>query len=181
MRPPEPIDLLGALAEESRLRAFAALVLGARTTDEVAKTARLPVREALRTLTRLEAAGLAVRVRDGWEAETARLREAVAAAQEKSDRLDYLEAGEAEATVLRTFMPYGRLVQIPVPRAKRTVILDHIGRIFEPGRRYPEREVDALLRPFFDDYVTLRRHLIDEGILSREAGVYWRTGGTVDI
>ena len=27
----------------------------------------------------------------------------------------------------------------------------------------------------------VRRHLIDEGMLSRESGMYWRTGGTVDV
>ena len=26
-----------------------------------------------------------------------------------------------------------------------------------------------------------RRYLVDEGLLSREAGVYWRTGGYVDV
>jgi hypothetical protein len=26
----------------------------------------------------------------------------------------------------------------------------------------------------------LRRYLVDEGFLSRDAGIYWRTGGTVD-
>jgi hypothetical protein len=27
----------------------------------------------------------------------------------------------------------------------------------------------------------LRRYLVDEGLLSREAGVYWRSGGTVVV
>lgn len=177
----DPVELLGALAEEPRLRAFAALVLGARTTQEVAQRAGLSARDALRVLARLEAAGLATRTVDAWRPDTRRLRDAVAARREKPDRLDYLEASSAEAGVLRTFLPYGRLVQIPVNRTKRAIVLDHIGRIFEPGRRYLEREVDALLRAFYDDYVALRRYLIDEGILSREAGEYWRSGGTVEV
>ena len=41
--------------------------------------------------------------------------------------------------------------------------------------------VDAILRAWHDDYVSLRRYLIDEGLLSRDGGVYWRSGGPVEI
>jgi hypothetical protein len=36
-----------------------------------------------------------------------------------------------------------------------------------------------LLRSFHDDVAALRRYLVDSGFLSREDGVYWRSGGTV--
>jgi hypothetical protein len=60
-----------------------------------------------------------------------------------------------------------------------------VATLFEPGVRYPEREVDVLLKGFHAepetaDHVSLRRYLIDAGLLSREAGTYWRTGGPVD-
>ncbi len=61
------------------------------------------------------------------------------------------------------------------------MVLDHVARVFEPGVRYPEREVDAILRAFHPDHAALRRYLVDEGFLSRENGEYWRTGGTVVI
>ena len=54
-------------------------------------------------------------------------------------------------------------------------------RVFEPGIRYPEREVNVLLAVWHPDVAALRRYLVDEGFLTREAGVYWRSGGTVDI
>jgi hypothetical protein len=47
--------------------------------------------------------------------------------------------------------------------------------------RYTELEVNSRLRPVFDDYVALRRYLIDEGFLTRADGEYWRSGGTVEI
>ena len=59
------------------------------------------------------------------------------------------------------------------------VVLDHVARVFEVGVRYPEREVVVLLRAFHPDHAALRRYLVDEQFLSREAGVYWRSGGTV--
>ena len=48
----------------------------------------------------------------------------------------------------------------------------------EPKREYSEREVNAVLEEFHDDYVTLRRYLVDEGLLERNAGVYRRPGTT---
>jgi len=86
-----------------------------------------------------------------------------------------------QAAVLRAFLVDGRLASIPTTRSKRLVVLDHIAKVFEVGVRYPEREVDARVRAFHDDYAALRRHLVDEGFLAREAGTYWRIGGTVDL
>ena len=33
----------------------------------------------------------------------------------------------------------------------------------------------------FTDHAALRRYLVDEGFLTREESVYWRTGGTVEV
>jgi hypothetical protein len=87
-----------------------------------------------------------------------------------------------EEKVLRAFIKDARLVAIPAKAGKRRVLLEYIVRAFEPGVRIPEREVDAVLRAFYDyDWVSLRRYLIDAGLMSRENGWYWRTGGPVDI
>ncbi len=61
------------------------------------------------------------------------------------------------------------------------MVLRHIVTAFEPGVRYHEREVNAILSAFYADYAMLRRSLVDEGLLSREAGIYWRSGGWVDV
>lgn len=85
------------------------------------------------------------------------------------------------AAVLRAFLDEdGRLRQVPAKLSKRLVVLDHVARAFEIGVRYPEREVDAVLRAFHPDHVALRRYLVEQDFLTREAGVYWRSGGTVD-
>ena len=84
--------------------------------------------------------------------------------------------------VLRIFLDDGRLTAIPVKATKRRMILEYIVCAFEPGVRFAEREVDAVLRAFYEsDWVTLRRLLIDEGLLSRRDGWYWRTGGPVEV
>jgi len=92
--------------------------------------------------------------------------------------------------VLRRFVHNGRLLAMPAAHGKRRVVLDHLAGLFEPGRRYPEPEVNELLGRYHPDYAMLRRYLVDDGFLARadEAGpgsrsvkVYWRTGGTVDL
>jgi hypothetical protein len=82
--------------------------------------------------------------------------------------------------VLRTFIQDGRLRRIPAARGKRRVVLEHLAAAFEPGLKYPERQVDAVLRAWHHDHASLRRYLVDEDLLAREDGVYWRIGGPVD-
>ncbi|RKR86062.1 hypothetical protein BDK92_0283 [Micromonospora pisi] len=89
---------------------------------------------------------------------------------------------EDREKVLRAFLKDDRLVAIPTKAGKRRVLLEHIVTSFEPGVRLTEREVDAVLRAFYEpDWVSLRRYLISEGLMSRENGIYWRTGGPVDV
>ena len=58
------------------------------------------------------------------------------------------------------------------------MVLDFLSMQFEPGRAYPERDVNFMLGKFHADYAALRRHLVDEGFLERRDGFYWRAGGT---
>jgi hypothetical protein len=88
--------------------------------------------------------------------------------------------GDAEELVGR-FIKNGRLVIWPSKRSKLLPVLDHIAQEFEPGETYPEAEVNEVLRRYNDDYAALRRYLVDEAFLSRDAGVYWRSGGTVEV
>ncbi|GAA1375652.1 MULTISPECIES: DUF2087 domain-containing protein [Catellatospora] len=85
--------------------------------------------------------------------------------------------------VLRTFLDeHGRLTSMPAKAGKRRVLLEHIVAAFEPGVKMTEREVDAVLRAFYEtDWVSLRRYLIDTGLMARADGLYWRTGGYVEV
>jgi hypothetical protein len=169
----------GLLADADRLRVFGALALAPGTADDLGTRLDLPVRTVLACLTKLEAGDAVRLVGDVWSVDVASLRRHAAADAPEA----YTEEGLAPraAAVLRAFLRDGRLVSIPSVRSKRLVVLDHVCKVFEPGERYAEREVDALLRAFHDDHAALRRHLVDEAFLSRENGVYWRSGGTVDL
>ena len=79
------------------------------------------------------------------------------------------------------FIKNGRLVIWPSKQSKLRPVLDHIAQDFEPGRRYPEPEVNEILSHYNDDVAALRRYLVDEGFMTREAGIYWRSGGSVEV
>jgi hypothetical protein len=82
-----------------------------------------------------------------------------------------------ESRVLQTFFSGDRLTEIPAAQGKRRVVLERLAMEFEPGVRYREQEVNFTLQLFHPDYAALRRYLVDEGIMTRAEGVYWRTGG----
>ncbi len=75
----------------------------------------------------------------------------------------------------------GSLHTIPSKRAKLLVVLDRLAQEFEPGQRYEEAEVNLVLRRVHPDHAALRRYLVENGFLTRESGVYWRSGGTFDV
>ena len=91
---------------------------------------------------------------------------------------------EDDARVVARFLPDGRLRQMPAKADKRRLVLEQVAHRFEPGRRYTEPEVDAILSEVVaggdSDHVTLRRYLVDAQLLGRAAGEYWRVGGWVE-
>jgi len=80
-----------------------------------------------------------------------------------------------EANVLRAFFRDDRLVTIPARAKKRAIVLRYLlERCFAEDRSYPEREVNQRLALFHPDVAALRRYLVDEGLVTREAGSYRR-------
>jgi hypothetical protein len=82
-----------------------------------------------------------------------------------------------ETEILGRFFSGARLREIPSGRSKRLVVLERLAMEFEPGVRYQEPEINFTLQMFHRDYASLRRYLVDEDLLTRADGVYWRTGG----
>jgi hypothetical protein len=80
---------------------------------------------------------------------------------------------------LRGFVGAGRIESMPARQSRRVLLLGEVAQLFEPGVRYPEQNVNQMLAALFDDYAALRRYLVEEGLLTRAAGEYWRSGGPV--
>jgi hypothetical protein len=173
--------IAGLLADPARLKVVAALALGAGTIEEVAEASGLGLKDVALAARRLSRAGLVHRDGHLLALHTERFGAAARAAAESVPPPESLSSDPAEDAVLSAFVRDGRLTSIPAQRGKRRVVLEHLVRVFEPGLRYPEREVNALLAVWHSDVAALRRYLVDEGLLTREAGVYWRSGGYVDV
>jgi hypothetical protein len=173
--------IAGLLADPARLKVVAALALGATTIEEVAEASGLGLKDVALAARRLGRAGLVHRDGRALALRTESFGAAARAAAESAPAPVPLSDDPAQDAVLSAFVRDGRLTSIPVQRSKRLVVLDHLARVFEPGVRYPEREVNALLAVWHSDVAALRRYLVDEQFLTREAGVYWRSGGYVEV
>lgn len=72
--------------------------------------------------------------------------------------------------------PEGQLSTFYTKEKNKIILLGEIIKRFEPIRRYTEKEVDAILKDIYlEDYVLIRRYLIQYGFLNREkdGSVYW--------
>jgi hypothetical protein len=178
---PDARTIVGQLASPTRLRVVCALALGARRPRQIAERAGVTEEEVSAALNRLLRAGIVVA-----DAGTFALRPDVfaraARAASSPRRVESFGTVDREtARVLRAFVVDGRLTVIPAAGRKRRVVLEYVASAFEPGRRYDEQSVNATLRARYDDVAALRRYLVDEGLLSRDHGEYWRSGGWVDV
>jgi hypothetical protein len=189
VRPPDqPLvtaeDVLRALADPERLAVAGALALGPRTAEELAGACSLTVAKTRKHLARLTSAGIATvdddrrTYRLGADALRSAAREA---APPRDPGMALGAVDDAEETVLRRWFVGGRLTAIPAKRSVRLVVLTRLALEFDVGVRYPEREVVETLKRFHPDHASLRRYLVDEDLLSRDHGEYWRTGGPVPL
>ena len=96
--------------------------------------------------------------------------------REKSDEADAQAQRDAvyRQKVIDAFLEYGKLKAIPAQRKKERIILEVIVQEFEFDRIYSEREVNIIIADFYDDFCTIRRDMIGEGLMDRDTRGYWR-------
>lgn len=178
---------LKALADPNRLRVAAACAEGPRTAPQIAAELRMADPAVRRHLERLVAAGLV----DSTSTTGYTLQ--VAALHSVGRRLSAIHATDAPisevldvdgaplppevARVIRAFFRDDRLTSIPSQESKRLVVIRYLrDRCFAEDRPYPEKEVNQRLALFHPDVATLRRAMVDEGLMVRQASVYRRPG-----
>lgn len=96
--------------------------------------------------------------------------------QKVDDRFAITE--QENQKILSTYLkfgPNGPLDSFPTKEKKRLAIIRHIAKFFDANKTYHEKEVNAILKPFYDDYVLLRRYLIEYGFMDRtsDGSAYW--------
>lgn len=183
-----------ALADENRLRMIVYLSDQERNVSELAALLDLSEPTVSHHLARLREAGL-VNLRASGNQRFYRLdRETLKRIAQRVSQLDQIELApkapaadqswideldlnDEERKVLRDYTRNRRLTQIPVKRQKLLIVLRWLAGYFQPDVKYTEREVNAIIGQFHEDYASLRRELVDFGFLRRErgGGAYWVT------
>ncbi len=165
------VDVYKALADGTRLRLVGLLVERPRHVDELAAALDVSAPTVSHHLSRLKGAGLVRIERDGPFAYYSLNLQRLHSLSSRLLPSVSLPRDERERTIV-TFFEGGRLRRLPSAAKRRRWVLEHIASRFQPGETYPEREVNGLLLPVYDDVAALRRALVDHGLLHREGGRY---------
>ncbi len=177
--PKTPADLLRVFADPAKLKLLAAICDEALPLHTLARAAGLTETETMAQVAVLKSAGLLAETfaADGfrWQYQPAPLFAALAALRESAKPPDLGEEWTAdEAKVLGDFFVQGRLKTIPAQRKKREIVLRYLAAQFDLERTYTEQEVSFLLLNYHEDYASLRREMVDTGLMRRESGIYQR-------
>lgn len=83
---------------------------------------------------------------------------------------------EEKIKVIETYVDEnGGLKSYPAREKKKIILLEEITKNFNVGKKYSEKEVNRVLKRIYEDYVTIRRALIQYGFLdrSKDCSEYW--------
>lgn len=69
-----------------------------------------------------------------------------------------------------------KLNRLPAKQKQKVVVLKRISEQFDTDKEYMEKEVNAIIESIYDDYVTVRRYMIEYGFLKRtdDGTKYWK-------
>jgi len=183
------IAALKTLTDPTRLRILGLLASADGAVEEIAERIGASPAAVAHHLARLHSAGI-VESSGRWPHARYRLRpkrlnELGRTLDELEREADDVPVGVApppgrelsgeELRVLGGFFEADRLTSIPAQERKRLLVLRYLrDRCFFEDREYPEKEVNQLLAVFHPDAASLRRYLVDAGLLTRAAGIYRR-------
>lgn len=174
--PDELLSFMKSLADAQRLKIAGLLGVEALSTSQVAERLGMKPADVQRHLDQLTEAGLAHKEGNAYRLETQALEKLTrqVLAQSHPPAPNY-EGDEFEVKTLRGYLSRdGTLRSIPTQQKKLMVILRYLVKDFKPGVKYPESEVNRILRRHHEDTAALRRYMADNGLLKREKGIYWR-------
>lgn len=173
----DPADIVRVVVDPLRLVLLGRAAEGKVALDEVAQSLDMPKRKVAEAVGKLRAAGL---IDEDMRLIVDRLQTIASKLPTAEGVAASITTGpwsDEERDILSRFFSGTRLTEIPSSRHKRLVVLERLAQEFEPGHRYQERDVNFTLQLFHTDYAALRRYMVDEGLLTRAEGVYWRSGG----
>ena len=177
----EAINLFKCLSDKSRLQILKSLALEDMYVERLAERLGITAPTVSFHLKKLADAGAVTSYKSQYYTMYSLNRKIFRTSildilQEKSDEADEQARRDAEyrQRVLDSFFEYGKLKSIPAQRKKERIVLEKIVGDFEFDRLYLEREVNLIISNYHDDFCTIRRDMISEKLLDRDATGYWR-------
>ena len=180
------LQFFKALADENRLKLLGILANRECSVEELAALLYLKAPTVSHHLTKLKELGLVEMEAQGnthlyrLNAEVLRrLNKDLLSPEKVASLADDVEGEAWERKVLRDFFEGEHLKEIPARRKKRLVVLNWLVNQFESETLYTEAQVNAIIQRHHPDTASLRRAFIEEHLMQRESGMYWRT--TADL
>ncbi len=181
MKQEDAMKLFKCLSDMSRLRIVQSLNQEDMYTELLAERLDLTPSTVSFHMKKLEDAGLIVSRKEQYYTVYSLNREVLEktlydVAVSEPEQMDEQQKREEEyrRKVIKAFFEYGKLRSIPVQRKKKIICYEQIAAHFEPGKVYEEKEVNEIISPIHEDYCTIRRDMISEGIFRREGSRYIR-------
>ncbi len=175
------LPVLKALAHESRLRLLGLLATDEYTVSALAERLNLKEPTVSHHLAKLHSVGFVQMRVEGTahyyrldQQAIQRLNRGLLSETQVAQLADDVVGEPWERKVLQTYLIDGQLTKIPDTRKKRDVILRWLVRQFATDTRYPEPELNAIIKRIHPDTATLRRELVGARLMQRENGIYWR-------
>jgi hypothetical protein len=182
------LQFLKALAHESRLKMLGLLADHEHSVGELAELLNLKEPTVSHHLAKLQELDLVQMRAEGTthryrlKRETLqRLNQDLFTPEQVVSIAENVVGEPWERKVLQTYLIGDQLTKIPETRKKRDVILNWLATQFEEGVRYPEAELNTIIKRYHPDTATLRRELIGNKLMQRENGVYWRIPEGVQV
>lgn len=175
----EAIKLFKCLADKSRMKILKSLIVEDMYVERLAERLNLTPATISFHLKKLEDAGAVASYKDQYYMMYSLckdifitnildiIKEETPDAKEQEER-----ENNYRKKVIDAFFEYGKLKSIPAQRKKERIILEEIAKAFENGKEYSEREINIIIADFHDDFCTLRRDMISEGLLERTGNIY---------
>lgn len=175
------LQFFKVLANESRLKLLGHLAIGERSVGELAQLVELREPTVSHHLATMKELGLVTVRADGnvryYKLDPKaleRMSKDVLSHSNLATLVDDPRNRTWEDKVLQAFVHNGRIKDDPAQWKKRNVVLHWLAQQIEPDVRYSEKEFNELLHQYHPDHATWRRYLVEEGLVKREKGIYWR-------
>lgn len=177
----EAIQLFKCLADKSRMQILKSLLLEDMYVERLAERLSLTPATISFHLKKLEDAGAVVSYKDQYYTMYSLKRDLfmtkimdIISEESPEAKEQAVREEQYRQKVRNSFMEYGKLKSIPSQRKKERIILEEISQDMQAGKEYSEKEINEIIMRYYDDYCTLRRDMISEGILQRKGSIYKR-------